>query len=158
MTTWTAGCGCAGTGPVGTRAVVITHRCERHDRRRRPLRRWAPDHRDPLTPEATRAGYRAHLGADHDGTVGLHCRTCARYLRGIADAHARQALTPDELGAAIRDLAEHVTISACRTTGGSHEQPNTGANTKPNDAATSPHSNAPAPASAPNASASNAHG
>lgn len=104
----------------------------------RPLRRWAPDHRAPLAPDTIRAGYRAHLAATHDGHIGAYCRACGRYLRGIAQA------------------AEQVTISACRTTDGNHEPPNTDTTTAPPAKPTWPHSDTQAPDSAPNASASNA--
>lgn len=106
------------------------------------LRPWAPDHRAPLTPAAVRAGYRAHGAAEHHGAVhggvGLHCRTCPRYLAGIARA------------------AERVTISACRGATTDPAPPaGTDANTAPNANGTSPHCDGPAQDCAPNACASN---
>jgi hypothetical protein len=43
-------------------------------------------HRARVGIDAIRAAYHAHTGHEHDGHVGHRCRTCARYLTGIARA------------------------------------------------------------------------
>jgi hypothetical protein len=105
----------------------------------RPPHPGRPRHRAPLARQAVSAGYRAHLDTHHGGHLGRDCRTCARYLVGIADA------------------AEHVTISACRGTAADPDpQAGTDPNTAPNATSTWPPSDAQALGSAPNASASTA--
>jgi hypothetical protein len=57
---------------------------------RRPLVPPAPEHRDPITPDALNAALGAHMSDEHEGHVGRGCRTCARYIAARTSARARE--------------------------------------------------------------------
>ena len=62
-----------------------------------PPRPAAPHNRAPLGPDTVRAAYGAHKSHEHAGRLGpgWECRTCARYLTGIARAaEATQQTAP----------------------------------------------------------------
>jgi hypothetical protein len=58
---------------------------------------YAPlGNRVTIGPDALRAAYGAHIGAEHEGRRGYGCRTCRRYIEAViaARATARAAADP----------------------------------------------------------------
>lgn len=67
---------------------------------RRYRRTLTPPHdtpngsRAPLGWAALRAAYNAHKQTDHDGRLGLYCRTCANYTHALTLARTHTPGAP----------------------------------------------------------------
>lgn len=62
-------------------------------RRARALQRplvVPPAPRRPVSADAIRAAFGAHKSHEHRGLVGYGCRTCRRYVVGIATSRATE--------------------------------------------------------------------
>lgn len=48
-----------------------------------------------IGPDALRAAYGAHIGAEHEGRRGYGCRTCRRYIEATIAARATERAATD---------------------------------------------------------------